>query len=326
MKDLGKNCTNDYEDRITTMATVMRALKDLRDRFCAPTTEETVFQQRLAALRDQNDSLALERDAALSVQKECLVCYETLSGVACTGAEMHFLCRACFSSMVSSQCHDFGSFTSNRRHTVCGFCQSEYPEHDVFRTCEGNALGAYIDAKELAVRTEEESIAAGQLALERARHQDEMMALEARMLSDQTERQAKNVQRHRIKIISDILETRCPHCKLAFQDWEACFAVKHEGSMGNKTFGCLKYFCGWCLDPFQDNHTCHEHVKKCPLNQNPTYRGGYHGSMAEFRSVQASVRREKIRQYLQSSVDQADRESVLSAMRAYDLAPLGIDL
>jgi hypothetical protein len=256
----------------------MRTIKDTKDRFCAPTPDETVFQQRLAALQVQNDSLSLERDAALSMQKECLVCYETLPGVACRGAASHFLCRSCFTSMVTSQCNDFGGFTSNTRHIVCSFCRSEYAEPDVFSTCEGKALHTYIDAKEQAVRAEEESIAAGQLALERARHQDEMMVLEARLLANQAERQAKTVQRHRIKIVSEILETRCPHCKLAFQDWEACFAVKHEGTMGSKTFGCLKYFCGWCLDPFQDSRSCHEHVKTCHLNQNPRYRGGYHGN------------------------------------------------
>ena len=323
---LAEDCTADYRKRIPTMMTVMRALKELKGRFCLPTAEETVFQQRIAVLREQYDSLALERDTTLSLQKECLVCYETLPGVACRGVEKHFLCRACFSSMVTSQCNDFGGFTSNTRHIVCSFCRAEYPETDVFGTCGERALCAYINSKERAVRAEEESIAAGQLAIERSKHQDEMMALEARMLADQSERQSKNIQRHRIKIISEILETRCPHCKLAFQDWEACFAVKHEGSMGNKTFGCLKYFCGWCIDPFEDSHACHEHVKYCRLNQNPRYRGGYYGTLDEFNVVQASVRREKVKQYVLSSVDQGDREPLLAAMRASDFAPLGINL
>jgi serine/threonine protein kinase len=323
---LAEDCTAEYRRRISTMATVMRVLREIRDRFCAPSAQETVFQQRLEALQVETDALSLARDAVLSTHRECLVCYETGAGVACKGAEGHFLCRECFSSMVNSQSNDFGGFTSNRRHIVCSYCRAEYPESDVCGTCDNTTLIAYLDAKERAVRIEEESRAAGQLAIERAAHQDEMMALEARLLSDQAERRAKTVERHRKKIISDILETRCPHCQLAFEDWEACFAVKHEGVMGSRTFGCLKYFCGWCLGPFEDSSSCHEHVKSCRLNHNPTYRGGYYGSMAAFHSVQATVRRDKIQRYIATSVEEGDRTALLSAMQTTDLAPLGIDL
>ena len=323
---LAEDCTADYRKRIGTMATVMRFLRDIRDRFCALSAEETVFQQRLDMLQVQTEALTLARDAVLSTQRQCLVCYETSAGIACKGAEGHFLCRECFSSMVNSQSNDFGGFTSNGRRIVCSYCHAEYPESDVCGTCDNATLNAYLDAKERAVRTEDESRAAGQLAIARAVHQDDMMALEARLLSDQAERRAKNVERHRKKIISDILETRCPHCQLAFEDWEACFSVKHEGVMGNKTFGCLKYFCGWCLDPFENSSSCHEHVKSCRLNQNPRYRGGYFGSRAEFHSVQATVRTDKIQRYIANSVDEGDRTALLSAMRASDLAPLGIHL
>jgi hypothetical protein len=187
-----------------------------------------------------------------------------------------------------------------------------------------------MSAKEAAVRAEEESRAAGRLEERDRRHADEVLALETRMMSDEAEKRVKNVQRHRLRIIHEIIETRCPHCGLTFSDWEGCFAVQHRGELQTasgvaNTVGCLKYFCGWCLDPFLDSGSCHEHTKSCPLNQHPRYRGSFSGSMAEFNRVQAGIRREKMQSYLQTHVrDVSEREALLEAMRDTDLAPLGI--
>jgi len=109
----------------------------------------------------------------------------------------------------------------------------------------------------------------------------------------------------------------------AFTDWDACFAVKHEGVLGDKTFGCLKYFCGWCLDPFQNSGSCHEHVKICRLNQKN--HGGYFGSREDFLAVQAKVRADKVRKYLAANVtDAKERDALLLAMRKTDFEPVGI--
>jgi len=88
------------------------------------------------------------------------------------------------------------------------------------------------------------------------------------VLTDKKAILAATIATHRNKIIRDIIETRCPNCDLTFSDWDACFAVKHEGSYvvngQEKTVGCMKYFCGWCLEKFDNNSECHKHVKICP--------------------------------------------------------------
>ena len=101
--------------------------------------------------------------------------------------------------------------------------------------------------------------------------------------------------------------------------------MKHEGALGEKTFGCLKYFCGWCLGPFPDSSSCHKHVKYCALNQNPKYRGGYYGSSSDFLEVQATTRADKVRKYLAAHVtDSKEREDILKTMRKIDFEPVGI--
>ena len=214
---LAEQCTADYKKRIKDMSTVMRTLKDINDQFCKLTQLDSVFHDRLEALVSENAALSLAKDVSSFDRMQCSVCYELESGILCSNtdvAEQHFICRACLSSMMSSQCNDFGAFTSHDRHIVCCFCSAAYPETAVCGACDNAALNAYIAAKEAAVRAQEESKAAGQREVDRARHQDEMMALEARFISDLEEKRAKNVQRHRLRIVSEILETRCPHCQL----------------------------------------------------------------------------------------------------------------
>ena len=334
---LAKECTDEHRRRVKSMVLVMRRLRQTKSDCCPlSSSAEAVYQQRMAQLVTENEAMRLARDVAVAVseERECQICFDTGVGIACRGSDRHFVCKSCVSTMVTTQCNDFGGFTGHGRHIVCSFpsCNSKYPEEVICRSCDSAALNAYMAAKEAAVRAEEESRTAGQLEEINRRHADEMMALEARLLSCEADKRAKNVQRHRLRIINDVIETRCPHCSLTFSSWDGCFAVQHRGELQlasgvTKTFGCLKHFCGWCLGPFPDSASCHEHTKACHLNQHPRFRGSYSGDMAEFHRVQASIRTEKIQSYLQTHVrDASEREALLAAMRSADLAPLGIRL
>ena len=114
------------------------------------------------------------------------------------------------------------------------------------------------------------------------------------------------VSLHMHRILNDLLITKCPHCQLAFSNWEGSFVVEHSaqhevmgnfGRMGRRgqTFGCQKFFCGWCLEKFDDTVMAHRHVNVCPMSLWP---GSASGATGDFDHVELRLRKEKIEAYL----------------------------
>ena len=138
--------------------------------------------------------------------------------------------------------------------------------------------------------------------------------------------QTPSAERHRLKIIEDILTLRCPHptCNLVIIDFDGCFAVQHsEGGQGIHKQGCGLYFCGWCLEKCWTNADCHNHVKACRHNLHP---GSYYGTKDEFDRTHVERRRALVRKYLQENVlDVQEREAIKSALRK-DLDDLRFDI
>ncbi len=96
-----------------------------------------------------------------------------------------------------------------------------------------------------------------------------MLELQNRYEQDEKKREEATVEQHRAKIVNDYLSIKCPHCRLTVLDFEGCFSVKHEAEYKDnrgitKTIGCAKFFCGWCMAPFNNSSDCHAHVKQCP--------------------------------------------------------------
>jgi hypothetical protein len=108
-----------------------------------------------------------------------------------------------------------------------------------------------------------------------------------------------------------------------FSDWDNCFAVQHASEMpGRGTFGCMKYFCGWCLAACNGNGEAHQHVLQCPQNPN---KGSYGGNIAQFVNAQAGIRSQKVNAYLQREIkDAEERRAVVAAMSTHDFTPLKV--
>ena len=145
-----------------------------------------------------------------------------------------------------------------------------------------------------------------------------------RSIEDKGARMKAATERHRQKIIEDILTLRCPHCNLVIIDFDGCFAVQHsEGEQGRYKHGCGLYFCGWCLEKCRTNDDCHNHVKACQHNLHP---GSYSGTIDEFNRIHAQRRRALVLTYLQNIVvDVQEREEIKRALRR-DLNDLGINI
>ena len=231
--------------------------------------------------------------------------------------------------MVLSQASDQSAFDRNDTSIVCAYCielvpkvRSSFDLSLIGKQANGKALGAFITASKDVVH------AKGVVAQEKQQleHRDEIQKLKEEHIDDKAVKMKVSVERHRLKIIEDILTLRCPHptCNLVIIDFDGCFAVQHsEGRQGICKQGCGLYFCGWCLEKCWTNDDCHNHVKACIHN---LHKGSYHGTIDEFNKIHVERRRNLLSEYLKEKVlDVQEREAIKSALRK-DLDDLGFDI
>ena len=268
----------------------------------------------------------------------CQICFDTeipaSKGAFCSNlAQPHFFCGAahndCFSDMVLSQASDQSAFDRNDTSIVCAYCialvprvRSSFDLSLIGKQANAKALGAFVSASKDVVH------AKGVVAQEKQQreHRDEIQKLKEEHIDDKAMKMKVSAERHRLKIIEDILTLRCPHptCNLVIIDFDGCFAVQHsEGGQGIHKQGCGLYFCGWCLEKSRTNDDCHNHVKACRHNLHP---GSYFGTKDEFDRTHVERRRALVRKYLQENVlDVQEREAIKIALRK-DLDDLRFDI
>jgi hypothetical protein len=122
------------------------------------------------------------------------------------------------------------------------------------------------------------------------------------------------VRRHRKSIIEEILELRCPRCKLVFYDFNDCFALTCDGC------GCG--FCAYCLkDCGQD---AHRHVAQCDMNRAPG-RDVY-GTQDLFLAHHRERKRGKLIEYFRDKVEDPRTKAMLfdELSKGGDIADLGL--
>jgi len=63
---------------------------------------------------------------------------------------------------------------------------------------------------------------------------------------------------HCDRIVEDIVNLRCPACRLVFADFDGCLALTCASAV------CRAHFCAWCLVQFDNDAETHTHVPTCP--------------------------------------------------------------
>ena len=292
---LAGQCLAPYRRRIESMETVMRELVSISKRFNTPTSMEKLLVKsnnyltaRLEALELQNDVRAMQES---EITYKCEICFDekipaSKGGLCSNLASPHFFCGAahndCLSGMVLSQASDLPSFERNGDSIVCACCIAFIPkivsafDLSLFsKQTNAKALGGLFNAGKDVVQNK------GDIAQEKrdAEHAAEIQKLREAHIENKAARMKVATERHRQKIIEDILTLHCPHCNLGIIDFDGCFAVQHSGGeQGKYKQGCSLYFCGWCLEKYDTNDNCHNHVKTCSHNPHP---GSYHGTIDE---------------------------------------------
>ena len=122
----------------------------------------------------------------------------------------------------------------------------------------------------------------------------------------------KKVLLLRKQIIEEILTLKCPRCKLAFLDFDGCFALS--------CMGCKCGFCAYCLEDCGND--AHRHVANCRYNIAPGK--GVFGDARIFERAQKERRTRLLRSFLVDQVGTDMRKQVVQALHK-DLADLGIE-
>jgi hypothetical protein len=117
-----------------------------------------------------------------------------------------------------------------------------------------------------------------------------------------------------IAIIEDILTIKCPrqHCRQAFVDFDACFALTCDA--------CTCAFCAYCLQDCGGD--AHRHVANCQYNIAPGK--DVFASVQVFERAQMERRTRLLKEHLAHHVKAGVRGALIEAMER-DLADLGID-
>jgi interleukin-1 receptor-associated kinase 4 len=348
MEALARECLAPKVQRIGTMLAVMRRLVDLEKQFCLATDEErrmlwhaenlererdvlrhkgVLAEQLNRKLQEQEAELTALREREREEQarrekedkdrsdrlRECWVCFDEVDaddGVECqTG---HFMCAVCLNEEVKTQVsmENLGAFKKAKlrvkcRHLVCSG-DSWLDIAALKRHLAGNGFQAYLGAC-FAVQVGE--------ALQ---EQEEMYNKKVRELEVQMQTLAVGrdfaVLQARKKIIEDILTLKCPrqHCRRAFVDFDACFALT--------CVACTCAFCAYCLEDC--GHDAHRHVANCLYNIAPGKN--VFASVQVFETAQRERRTRLLKEHLVHHVEAALREALIEAMER-DLADLGID-
>jgi interleukin-1 receptor-associated kinase 4 len=347
---LAADCIEKYHKRLSNMLSVLRTLKNIEELHPRSALEASMLQAQdevaaeVQQLRLHRDIVERRELALRGAEHTCCVCMDTFplsQGVLCAGSGdpehgNHFFCNSDLNDMISSQCSDINTFVRFGCKVVCCVClatpvavgepqvQTEIDLSVLGAHASKEALVQFVVANRTAVEDLSERRRVAESALARERHADELQALRDSMLLDREVKLASSVQRHRLRIIDDILTLKCPHCSVAMLDFDGCFSVEHR-SDGAQQQGCGRHFCGWCLNPFEGSGACHAHVKMC-ARAPARNRGSYHGSKEEFHQVQSETRRLRVLDYLQRNVSTDEEKQRLCQALVRDLTDLAIVL
>jgi phage FluMu protein Com len=150
------------------------------------------------------------------------------------------------------------------------------------------------------------------------RVQDELILQEKRMRDEwekimKMEGDERRAHIVRLELINDVLNLKCPRCKLVFADFEGCFALTCSSTT------CRCGFCAWCLKDCGAD--AHSHVPQCPESCEP---GQISSTIAAFEDHHRRRRQEKVNEkFLQEA---PEVQNILKRILEPDVKPLGIFL
>ncbi|CAE8651924.1 unnamed protein product, partial [Polarella glacialis] len=195
--------------------------------------------------------------------RNCDCCFDsvpTTAGVFCPG-KAHFFCAGCLANfLVAFKTAEYADQKQGKGRALCPMKDSDTPFGDA-------ALVAFVpqdvfdDYLHIRIKVAEKGIQE-QFEKENAAKIEELKEKLAKATggSEQME-----LDKHRLFIMDDIFTLKCPRCKLAFLDYDACSAITCAG--------CKCGFCSYCLEDCGKD--AHKHFfnnnSKCPNEGGPLF-------------------------------------------------------
>lgn len=252
----------------------------------------------------------------VALQRQCIICLDQMlpqKGWVCCSD--HFVCRDCFYGYVE-QAGAAGALmrsADNDGNVKCpaNQCEAVYDALSLFSQGhdaseeELQLVFEGLQKLKLARHSKREVTA----ALDIQKRQLETEFLRIQNIANADERRAETI---RLELIDGMLTLHCPNprCKLAFIDFDGCFAVTCHS--------CKANFCAWCIDHWTMDDV-HGHVPGCRESLSP---GQFYGSQQLFRQAQTKRKKRLVIQRLQRE-DNDVRKRVLERMRK-DFEDVGI--
>jgi hypothetical protein len=261
-----------------------------------------------AAQREQAEQVARQAAAqARANQRTCIICfdnYDISAGIEChADVDKHFLCNECFEEHVKTESEtEAMDLVAQREGRV--FCPNRqygceetppFSDAEVARHCSDAVFVSYTNAKKKLVETR---LAQEIGAQERARMDAELQRLQK---MTEEEREVEKERRH----IEDMLNLKCPRCKMVFVDFTNCAALTCAKA------GCGCGFCAWCQEDCGGD--AHQHVANC--SEKPPGADTFYDTKDEFMIVQRRRQRAAITAYLRDNVKPVIQPRVAEACR-----------
>lgn len=255
----------------------------------------------------------------ISIVVECEICMVSMlpqKGWFCK--QDHFLCRHCFNNHVqhASQPDALQRSVDEKGNVKCPHDKCDSVYDPLFLATQKHDASTE-DLKEMhkgilniqLARYSKEKVAEA-LDVQKRKMQAEFDRIN--QIQDAKEREA---ERFRVKVVDEILTLRCPNkdCRMAFFEFEGCFAV-HCSS-------CNCNFCAWCLE-YWVKGDAHGHVARCDKSLR---RGELFGHGDHFKQSQTNWRKENVIKRLKGIVENDVRKKALDSLRE-DLSSLGVHI
>eukprot|EP01041_Mallomonas_annulata_P002547 gene2547-4973_t len=247
----------------------------------------------------------------IKLHEFCVICmdhYTENQGISC--CNKHFICwDSCFSDYLQSASTPdaIGRSVDDEGRLSCPECTDKYT---VDKVSKGGAppeiVESLINLKVVLATNKEVKKALEEQAKQLKEEHDRIMRME-----NINERQAALL---RLKIIEEILILRCPRCKVAFADFDGCFAL-------TCSVPCRAGFCAWCLTDCGTD--AHGHVAQCP--HRPATVHGYFGTKEQFEEHHRNRRRKKVMDCIAKETSVEVQRYVKDMLRK-DLRDLGIEI
>jgi hypothetical protein len=219
----------------------------------------------------------------------CLICWNGISInniIKCTTNNCIF-CKQCFNEIVKDQINpiNLATFKINNCKITCT-CNQNFSNKQIKTNCNEIIYNKYIklcDDINFVINNKVHTI---------------------KSVKNETETHIEH-------IIENILTLKCPNCKVAIIDFDACFALS--------CYSCGSNFCGWCFIINATKDINHEHIYQCAKKTK------IYGNLIDFNKVHLERKENEVIDYINSISNFVVRKNVKRCIEPH-LKHLGISI